>query len=285
MIDTTTDEGAAQPDAAAPKKTRKRASKDAATTDTAAAPEAPKAPIVHEDIQAPYKFTTEEVAQMNVNLRMHLDNIESLEDQKKSAVQDFTLRITNHKNDVKMLRNKLNAGEESRPLKALVEFDVPRSKKKFVHPQTGEVIREENMTPADWQLPMFKPLPDGTEKLAERGEQDVPQKPPAAAPAKKGSKPAGDPAANAGTTPVDAVLTKAASDTTPALLPLDLTIDYTHNGLTKAFKTVATEAGWNVTQIGVIAQQLKLADSVERMLDILRPHTRTPEVEELNPLG
>lgn len=269
------DQGAAELAGATKARKPRAAKKDKSTPPSQEAP-APPQPEVHEDIQAAYKFTPDEVAHMNSQLRQHLNDIDALEDQKKAAMQDFKLRITNKENEAKLLRNKLDSGEETRPVKALVEFDTPRSMKKFFHPHNREFIREEPMQPADWQLPMFKPTPDGTEAPAPKGDVDVPTKTPAAA-AKPGKKtPDGDPAANAGSTPVGAVLTQSAAGTEAAKIELDLTVDYTHEQLLKAFKAVAKKAGWFETQISVIGQQLKLSNSVDGMVDILRSHTVRP---------
>jgi len=238
----------------------------------------PEHPEVLQDIQAPYKFTPEEQAAMNAELRLRLNEVDELTDQKKASMQDFTLRITNKSNDVKALRNKLDSGEETRAFKAIVEFDVPRSMKRFLHPTTREFIREEAMTPADWQLPMFKPADDGSETVAPKGATDVPTGQPAA-PAKKSRRkatPEGDPNANAGLTPVGAVITQTAAATTPPKVTLDLTAEWTHSGLLKAWREAASKAGWHETQISVISQQLKLIGLPEKMVDTLRPHCVVP---------
>lgn len=116
----------------------------------------PAQPEAKETIQAPYKFTADEIAHMNIELRTRLDDIETLEEQKKQSSQDFALRIKTREIEAKQLRNKLSAGEETRPLEARVVFHPARSMKAYHHPQTGDFIREEPMQPADWQLPLFK---------------------------------------------------------------------------------------------------------------------------------
>jgi hypothetical protein len=271
--------------AAATKPPRKpRAPKDKSSPPSSEAT-TPAHPEVTEDIQAPYKFTADEVAHMNVQLRGLLDGIEELDNQKKASVKDFALRIQNKQNEAKMLRNKLNAGEETRPLKAFVEFDTLRSMKRFLHPHSREFLREESMTPADWQLPMFKPDTTGQEAVAPRGDVDVPTR--GAVAPKPPVKKEGDPAESAGTTSVGAKITQAAAQTEAARIKLDLTRDdYTHASLLKEFKAAAKAAGWNQAQVSVIGEQLKIADSIDGMFDILRPHTEPPaKPAELDPLG
>lgn len=247
----------------------------------------PKHPVIFEDIQAPYVFSPEEIAQMNVDLRHKLNDIDALEDQKKSSQQDFNLRITNAENEAKRLRNKLDSGEETRPVRAIVEFEVSRGKKRLIHPQTKEFIREENMTPADYQLPMFKPAKDGSETVAPKGDVDVREKikeeykdkAPYTMEEINSAKEYRTNLYMAGTTSVDAKLTQAAAATETPKLKLDLTEEYSHNGLIASFEVAARNAGWFETQVAVIRTQLKLCDSVERMLDILRPHTVAPVIE------
>lgn len=171
----------------------------------------PPLPPVKETIQAPYVFSGDETSLMNVNLRDHLDQIDALRDQQKQSNADFALRIKGHENNVKLLRNKLGTGQETRPLDAEVRFDTKRSKKAFHHPTTGDFIREEDMQPADWQLPMFKPDPIKGETVAPPGSTDVPAKTDVKAGKKKSAE---SPArTNPGETSVGAALDKAASET------------------------------------------------------------------------
>lgn len=141
---------------------------------------APVIPEHREDIQAQYKFLPEELTQMERELRGALDKADLLEDQKKACMQDFKLRITNVENDAKRLRNMLGAGEETRPMRAAVEFDAKRGMKRYLDPQTGAFIQEAPMQPADWQLPLFKlqetaaqpnqiasPIPNATDIIAQ----------------------------------------------------------------------------------------------------------------------
>lgn len=242
-----------------------------------AAKAAPAQPVF-EDTQVAHVFSPSELDHMNVQLRGKLGEVENLEDQKKASMKDFALRIQNAQNEVKMLLGKLNTGEETRPMRALVEFNTKEHRKTFLHPETKAVVGEAPMQPADWQLPMFKPADDGKgETIAPKGSTDVPASTAAAKP-KKGpkGKPA-EPAAPAGTLPLGQKLDQAAAKTSALKVKLDLTLDYTHEDLLKAFKKAAKESKWTEAQISVIAQQLRLADGVEQMKDTLRPHAEKPD--------
>lgn len=240
-----------------------------------ASPEKKAEPVHNETIQAPYHFTPEEIAGMNIELRDGLTQIDTLNDQKKQAMQDFKLRIDGIHNRTKQLVIKLNSGTETRPLEARVEFNTQANKKKFFHPTTGEFIREDDMQPADWQLPMFKKAPDGKE---------VPGPEAATVAERTAKKPATAPKSSpAGATSVGDALDKAAADTQAPLLLLDLTgDDYEHVALTKAFKKAAKTAKWTKLQISLVMDRLRECDTIKKMLDTLRPFT-TPAT--LNPTG
>lgn len=255
---------------------KKPAAPKAAKPQPEAAPADPTKPVIpehREDIQAPYHFTAEEIATMNVGLRNALDDIETLESQAKAAAQDFKLRITNKRNEVKQYRNKLTAGEETRPMKAAVEFLPKKSVKRFLNPETGVFIREEQMQPADWQLPMFKPeeiqspKPPATPPPAGAAPQA-----PAAKPAKS-AKPS-----PAGETSMSDALNKAAGETKAPQFWIDLSAgDWSEKGLIDATKKAAKKAGWSNPQISALADILKGADGVPAMIATLRPYVIADE--------
>lgn len=240
--------------------------------------EAIKVPEVKESIQAPYVFTEGEITAMSTSLRGFLQTVETLTDQKKQSAADFKLRIDGAANSIKQLRLKLDSGQETRALEALVTFDPKAGKKQFHHPATGAFIREEEMSPFDYQLPMFKPAENG-EVPATPGSTDVPVNK-----ARK-SKPAKAPAANEpGTTSVGDVMDNAASKLDAPQIVLDLTKeDWEHVALNRAFKKAAKIAQWTAPQISLMQDRLRECSTVEAMIETLRPHvmaapvTQTPE--------
>lgn len=242
-------------------------------------PEPPKfvIPETREDIQAAYTFTPEEVGTMNHQLRQALTDIETLQAQKKAAVQDFALRIANKTNDTKSLRNKLDAGEETRPMRAAVGFDTARGMKSFYHPETCAFIREEAMQPADWQLPLLKTDETGKEAPAPKGAPD--QKDGKGKTPKPSVPPASSPA---GQTNVGNALDAAAANTKAAQFLLDLTKDdWTDKGLMAAFRAAAKKAGWTPPQVSALADRLKETETVEAMIDTLRPFTIAPKTVQV----
>lgn len=148
--------------------------------------------IITETIQAPHVFTSEEIDRMNIDLRRNLTEVDRLKDQLKSTQKDYQLRIQNAENTVRLLRNKLDAGEESRPIQAEVIFHPDRSEKHFFRLRTTDeptpsneaelsldlemrFVRKEPMTDADWQLPMFKKEEIDSAPPKPNGEKPTPE--------------------------------------------------------------------------------------------------------------
>lgn len=232
--------------------------------------------IVTEQIQAPHLFGAEEIMTMGAEMRQHMTAADELRDQAKQSAADFKLRIGNHENAVKQLRLKCDSGQETRPMEAIVKFNHPaKGQKTFLHPQTNAEIRSEQMTPADWQLPMFKPAPDGKgEVVAPKGATDVlsPGEESAKKKAGKGKKAPAEPGENAGQTSVGAAL-NAATILTDAP-PFDLYVDEEndHAKLTRDFRKAAKKVGWKEAQISVLIDAMRQCATIEGMKDVLRPH-------------
>lgn len=232
----------------------------------------PKVPDILEDIQAPHHFSSEEIAALNVQLHAALATVETLEDQKKSAVKDFALRIQNAENEVKLLRNKVSSGSETRSMRAITTFDTKKGEVIYLHPETREEVLRQPMQPAHWQLPMFKPADDGkTEKIADRGSIDAGVKP--LPTEKKGKKK--EKGANAGETNLGNVLDKQVSLTNAPKITLDLTLDWQEPALMKEFRKEAKKAGWTEAQIGLLRDLLKECADVAAMKDTLRDHVQS----------
>lgn len=239
-------------------------------------PKKPAEKPITQQILAPYSFTPDEISKMDRDLRGHLTAIDELKNQAKQSAADFKLRITGHDNHVKQLRNKLDSGSETRPTEAIATFDAKRGKKSFTHPTTGEFIREEGMSPADYQLPMFK-----TEEVQSvkpltppNGEREPPAKPTT----KKAAAPKSSPA---GATNLGDKLDRAAAATNAPPIVLDCEKkDWQHDALTREFKKAAKAAGWSKPQESVVLDRLRECASEDAMIDVLRPFTLPAPVAE-----
>lgn len=241
--------------------------------------------IVKEQIQAPYVFIPDEILKMGVEMRGHMTQADELRDQLKQSTADFKLRIGNHESSVKQLRIKLDSGQETRPVEAIVKFNFPKSgDKTFLHPDTDEEIRTERMAPADFQHPLFKPDPKtGAEIVAPKGDVDISGKGEAAT--KKGKKGKGaEPGENAGTTNLGDAIGAAASITNAPKIDLYLAEIDDHAKLTRAFRKAAKSAGWSEAQVGVMIDAMRACDGVQAMKDTLAPHVINNPSEEPPPL-
>jgi len=243
---------------------------------TEEAPLAITIPSEREDVNVPYTFTPDELNDMGHKHRSTLDGIELLKDQAKASAQDFKLRIQNKENEERMLRMKLASGEETRPMRVAVHFDTPRGMKRYLHPETGDFIREEQMQPADWQLPLIREEIAKNQKQAEeKGAEAIKSAKPAAAAdttTEGASRPDGE--SPVGATNVGEKITAAAAKTTAPQFVLDLTKeDWDAKGLLSAFAKAAKLAGWTPIQVSTLKDILRKAENVDAMIDTLRPYT------------
>lgn len=246
-------------------------------------------PKLREDIQAGYTFTADELARMNNELLQALNAADMLESQRKSANADFKLRIQNKENDSMILRNKLTAGEETRAMRVAVDFDTKRGVKLYLHPETGALVREETMQPADYQVQMDL---ERAETASEVSPEVSPDESSTGAPAADISAaktlrkrvPKAPGTSPVGATSVGNVIDKAAAKTDAPLFLLDLTrTDWESGPLYTAFKKAAKAVGWTTIQISLLKDRLMENSTIEAMLDTLRPFTigNTPIEEDI----
>jgi hypothetical protein len=139
------------------------------------------------------------------------------------------------------------------------------------------------MSPADWQLPMFRkeevesrkpeqpaptpePEPEIVEGLTNEGDLAEHQNDPTAATTSVG----------------DALTAAAAKVQNNKLLIVDFEAkDWEVPGLQKAFRTAAKKAGWSEAEISTMKTALQGCESVSAMRDTLRPHVFTaPELAQ-----
>lgn len=235
--------------------------------------------IVTETAQVEYHFTGDEIAAMNNDLLGHMNIIDDLERQAKQAAADFKLRAASSKNAIAQLRNKLTSKSEPRAKVVKVTFDPPNKKKSLWDPESGAFIRTEDMTPADWQLPLFKEPKKEEPAKAPTPPAEKPVPLPGAEPEfqnqQDGEGKLGDleQTGPMGTN-LGNVLGHAVADKPAALIVLDLSKDdWTAKGLIAAYKKSAKESGWDVLQIDLIAGQLEQCErNVARMKQVLQSH-------------
>lgn len=236
---------------------------------------------VREKTQASYKFTNDELAALGIRLSHTRRDYSRIEAELKSIAQDYKGKLSTVELEQDALCRKLDDGFEMRDAAALVTFNDPTSgRKTYRHEGSGEFIKEEAMQYADYQLPMFRtqdgkdatepePTPEST-ILAQHeadfenthdGEgtkedlgriEDVP---------------------GAGQTNLGEALNSAAVKTEqPQMVIGGFGLDdWNQKGLTKAFVSSATQAGWSKPAISAMRAQILALDNVAAIKDLLRP--------------
>lgn len=235
-----------------------------------------KPEIIRDTITAPYHFTDREKQELGSQLAALITKRGEIEQEKAQVMSQYGSRLKEVAAQIGHASNKITSGVEPREMRVIVEFDTKRGMKKFLTDDKKKtLVRDEPMTPGDWQLPMFKP-----EEIAQpKPPAPAPQSPapaPAAAPTKNARPPKSSPA---GETSVGDAMDSAAakSEARKFLLDLDKE-DWSPEGLTQAFKKAAKKAGWTPIQISALADRLSEAPAVESMIATLRPHVVEPQL-------
>lgn len=110
---------------------------------------------IKETILAPHVFTPSETEQLGKQLGREYSKRAEILKQKKSFASQYKAKEDESEAIIAVLADKLNSGEEMRPVLALVTFDTARKMKLFSD-DAGALIREEPMVASDWELPLFK---------------------------------------------------------------------------------------------------------------------------------
>lgn len=271
-----------------------------------------KAEPIREHIQAEYRFTDQEKQELGKHLAQLLNRREEIDAEKKQSASQYSARLQEVSAQISLASNKLCSGFETRAVLAVVEYDTERGVKQFWtddEPRRRKLVKEDPMTPSDWQLPMFREEEMGT-GAAPQPEAPAPS-PQRAAPvddtsenpsnandgAKHGSKAgrgkgAGSPdPVNPGQNNLGDALVQAFAGADVPKIPFILN-DMTRSDSSrfmKEFRRAATKAEWPEAAINLMRDVLRGCDDIAAMKETLRPHIapseeKTPTLEE-NPLG
>ena len=119
----------------------------------------------------PVRFTEDQVHQFSEDLAEKVSKLTQLEDEKKQVASDYKSRIEDVTAEVKKLARYVTQKQEFQMVECYAELDSPRhGVKTVVRTDTGEVVGEETMTPADRQMVMKfarETNPDNANPLAE----------------------------------------------------------------------------------------------------------------------
>lgn len=234
-------------------------------------------------IPAPYRFTTEEQAELGKKIALRMRERADLEEQLGSIKADYKSKLESCDLSQSSLARKIQDGFEMRDTEVVIHFNSPAPGRKSIYDrQTSNFIKEEEMDYDDKQrtLPLkeaTKPAP-ATPAVAEQEPEHVAIDEPEPV-LTMGNEGAGE-------TNLGDKLDQAAAQTEAPKIVLDLTKEDWKSGvLVKAAKKAMKAAGWTAVQISTLVAVLNKAYGIQEMIDSLRPHTIAPvTTEEAEPV-
>ncbi len=233
------------------------------------------ADIVREIIQAPHEFTDPERLVLSDRLIEAMRNQDQIDAELDSVKQEFKARIEKARLETNVIRRKLGDGFEMRPTPSIVRFNEPcPGRKSYLREDTGELIRDETMSAADFSRPLFKDQngKDATEPaegIVDRDEEGniIPD----------GANVSSPGAEDAGSTPLGEAIDRAAAATDQPPIrwdpeePLEQA-GWTVGGLVAKFRFCARKAKWTHVATSMFSDELLLIGDVERIKETIRPH-------------
>jgi hypothetical protein len=208
-------------------------------------------------IQAPHSFTNLELVELGKKLQCARRDERALDDQLDSIKSDFKSRLASAVLQQDTIGRKIDDGFEMRDTEAFVLLNVPEvGRKTYRRADNSDFIRDDPMT-FDEKNP---PLPmGGLEQPEELSEEDINK-------------------AEAGPDPQPFVSThQEAPKLAIDLSELDSGGVTDSAKVTRAFKTAAKVAGWTPAQIALLMSLMRDCDTVQGMLDVLRPNCSAQE--------
>jgi hypothetical protein len=118
-----------------------------------------KLPEHIETIEAKHDFSDPEKIGLLEELSRAHHEAGELKEQAKHSATEWKNRIKSIENKISTISNKATSGYEFRPTECRVEFDTKKEKKTYFNKKTGEKVETRDMTPADFELPLFKTEP------------------------------------------------------------------------------------------------------------------------------
>lgn len=214
-----------------------------------------------EVILAKHSFTDSELADFGKQTGRLQAEVANLQADMAAVVKDFKSRIEMKETTIQSLGVKLANEYEMRETPVFVVFDTKARTKKYIDRRNKKLIyKEEPMTEADWQLPMFRP--DELAKTKKPAEVKAAEKK-----AKGGDRKAA---------PVLAEETREAA-LAAGKVDLDLDAAITEglapDKLILNFTRLAKAAGWAKPVIGKVKEFAKAheEEGISEIADALRP--------------
>lgn len=130
-----------------------------------------KQPDHFEKIEARHNFSDEEKLVMLSELTRLNQQKESLAEEAKASAKSWKSRIESVALQVKNITNNASNGYEMRPTECRVEFNPKKGIKTYFRKDDGTEVETREMTPADYELPLFR---DDAKLQGKPGENLVP---------------------------------------------------------------------------------------------------------------
>ncbi len=101
-----------------------------------------------------YVFTEAEKKEIAIKMAQQVANLKQAEDDKKAVMSDYKSRIDGIQAGVNSAATKLNNGYEMRQIECEIVPNWDRKIWEYKRTDTGEIIKEKNMSSEDLQIKM-----------------------------------------------------------------------------------------------------------------------------------
>jgi hypothetical protein len=105
-----------------------------------------------QNVSFEHNFTEEEMRGLAESMAAQEKKVADLEQEKKAAADRFKVQVEGAKAQLSIAAQKYRDGHETRFVDAKVRPDFTTGKVLFVHPDTGQVLRERTMTEDEKQI-------------------------------------------------------------------------------------------------------------------------------------
>ncbi len=104
-----------------------------------------------ETVYAKHFFTETEMKDIASTLARKIQENKAAEDEKKSIMSSFTARLTALMAGINLLSDNYRNGYDYRNMECIVKLDFDNKIKRFILEEDGEVVKEEPLSPEDYQ--------------------------------------------------------------------------------------------------------------------------------------
>lgn len=107
------------------------------------------------NMEIEHHLTPSELAENKETLTELMDDVDALIIEKKKTAKAFKSQINLKETDIIILRDAIRTKKVKKNMDVDVVMNFKTGKKSAIHPETGELLWEKDLTPEDRQLKMF----------------------------------------------------------------------------------------------------------------------------------